>query len=284
MRKLVKQVVSSTAKNPLAWAVYRMCGELGGQLSHVHGHARLVRQNSERDETTARIAQELFPDPQVSSGPFKGLRYPALQSVGSMLLPKLLGSYESELHAPLEALLRKNYSAIVNIGCAEGYYAVGLALRCPDAIVHAFDTDDKARSLCGAMAQVNGVAGRVRIGSFCDPTLLCSISLGEKGLIICDCEGYEADLFNHQVVQHLSDHDVVVETHDFVNIDISVNLRDRFRRTHEIQSVKSTHDIEKAHTYRYPQLDRFNTNERFSILSERRPAIMEWLVMTPKAN
>ena len=46
--------------------------------------------------------------------------------MGSVLIPKLLGSYEQELQPLLQRLAAQNYSEIVDIGCAEGYYAIGL--------------------------------------------------------------------------------------------------------------------------------------------------------------
>jgi hypothetical protein len=72
---------------------------------------------------------DLFPTLRVAGGPFQGLHYPHRRSVGSAPLPKLLGSYESELHAALEQLLTEEHETVVDIGCAEGYYAVGLGLR-----------------------------------------------------------------------------------------------------------------------------------------------------------
>jgi hypothetical protein len=132
------------------------------------------------------------------------------------------------------------------------------------------------------MAKLNGLDGRVRIGGFCDEAALRSIPLGGKALIISDCEGYEGVLFTSEIAEFLARHDIIVETHDFIDIDISSRLRDVFARTHQVRSIKSTDDIEKAHTYRYSQLDRYDTKTRRLILGERRPAIMEWLAMTPR--
>ena len=63
----------------------------------------------------------------------------------SSCVPKLIGSYEEEVHPIIEEIIRRRYSIVVNIGCAEGYYAVGFALRIPDAIVYAFDVDTTAQ-------------------------------------------------------------------------------------------------------------------------------------------
>src|SRR5690349_7602657 len=54
----------------------------------------------------------------VQSGPFEGMRY-VPKAVGSTLVPKLLGCYESELHHTLNVILERNYQKIIDIGCAE---------------------------------------------------------------------------------------------------------------------------------------------------------------------
>jgi hypothetical protein len=284
MKTLLKNLVGGTAKSDGAWWAYRMCGRASQYLGKIYGHARFVRETFERDQNLTRIATELFPSLTVATGPFEGMRYPNLRSVGSALLPKLLGSYESELHPVLEQLLRQPYDAVVDVGCAEGYYAVGIGLRLGTAEIYAFDTDSRAREVCGEMAKLNGVAQRVHVGGLCDKAVLKSLPLGDRALIIADCEGYEKQLFDSEMAGVLARHDLIIETHDFIDISISKYIREVFARTHCIRSIRSVDDIQKAHTYDYPQLEKFTLSERRLILGERRPAIMEWFVMTPLAR
>lgn len=280
MKTLLKNFVTRTANSTMGWFVYRCCGRVSDTLGRVYGHARFVRQVKERDEARARMVREMFPTLTVAHGPFRGLRYPAAESHGSMLLPKLLGSYESELHPVLEELFANEYSTIVDIGCAEGYYAVGLARRFPAARVYAFDTSPVARRMCAEMAGLNGVADRITVGGFCDEATLRSIPKAGRTLIISDCEGYENSLFNVGSAEFLADHDLIIEAHDFIDIETSGRLRRNFSATHTITSIKSTDDIEKAHTYQYVEISSRTTGEKREILAERRPGIMEWLVMT----
>src|SRR5947207_8629242 len=74
----------------------------------------------------------------IQAGPFAGMRYVA-PATGRTILPKLLGSYETELHSIVEQVIAADHRVVINIGCAEGYYAVGLALRLPNSRVYAFD-------------------------------------------------------------------------------------------------------------------------------------------------
>jgi len=284
MKAIFKSVVRRTARNRVAWLLYRSCGALSRQLGRVYSHASFARESAERDDKLAGIARELFPGLTVAHGPFQGLKHSGARSVASAFLPKLLGSYESELHPVLEGMLLNDYSTIVDIGCAEGYYAVGLGLRFPRARVYAFDTDPEACEMCAEMAKLNGLGDRISIAGFCDEAALKSIPLGNRALIISDCEGYEGRLFGPELAVFLANHDLIVEAHDFIDINISVHLRRVFERTHQIQSIKSLDDIEKAHTYRYAELEKYSLGDRRQILAERRPAIMEWLVMTPKKS
>ena len=76
----------------------------------------------------------------VAAGPFAGMSYPVQASEGGRA-PRLLGAYEASLHPVIETVIARAYRQVLDIGCAEGYYAVGLARRIPDTIVHARDSD-----------------------------------------------------------------------------------------------------------------------------------------------
>ena len=101
------------------------------------------------------IANSLFPTRMVKEGPFKHLKYKDFTSHGSSIYPKLLGSYEAELHEFINLMLSKNLESVVDIGCAEGYYAVGFALKLKDIKVHAFDISEYAQKLCKEMSKLN---------------------------------------------------------------------------------------------------------------------------------
>ncbi len=54
-------------------------------------------------------------------------------------------------------------SALADVGCGYGAITIALALRAPDATVWAVDVNERARALCQANAEANGVADRVRV-------------------------------------------------------------------------------------------------------------------------
>ena len=74
----------------------------------------------------AKKLELMFTDLTVKNGPMAGLKYPSFSSFGSSIFPKLVGTYENELAPIINKLNATQYKLIIDIGCAEGYYAIGL--------------------------------------------------------------------------------------------------------------------------------------------------------------
>ena len=221
----------------------------------------------------------------VQGGPFAGMVYVASTvsafSQGvvckSALVPKLLGSYEAELHQIVAKLLKTRYPTVVNIGCGEGYYAVGFALRLPGARIYAFDTDPPARNLCAELAHANGVEARVIVAGECDHHRLAALTL-ERALIVCDCEGCELDLLRPDLVPGLKACDIVVELHDFIDPRISEIVLSRFEASHKIRLVEST----ERDPSNYSVLRNLAARDQRLAVNEFRPH-MEWAFMRSKS-
>jgi hypothetical protein len=277
LKSVIHYVISQSVRSDRLWRLFDAAVVRPVQYVQ-RERARLQRPVVDEDRALTLIA----PDMVVRHGVFQGMRYPHRQSVGSRLVPKLLGSYEREIHPLIERLCAVPYTDVVDVGCAEGYYAVGLALRLPSARVVAFDVDPQARELCSSMAAINGVADRVTVREICDEATLCSLQFRGRALIVADCEGYERELFTPRSVTALARHDVLVEVHDFVDIGISGYLRDVFAATHTVEEFQSLDDIHKAQQYEYEELESFDLASRRVLLGEYRPAIMSWFYMRPR--
>src|SRR5450432_1000849 len=107
---------------------------------------------------------------KVLAGPFAGMIY-VEQSVGSLLLPKLVGSYECEIKNIVEEICTGDYDTIIDVGSAEGYYAVGFARRMSDVRIVAFESEVKGRKLCKKMAAINNIENRITQRGSCDPKI-----------------------------------------------------------------------------------------------------------------
>ena len=214
---------------------------------------------------------------KVLAGPFAGMLYVA--EPGGSSLPKLLGSYETELHQWVTAIINTDYRKIINVGCAEGYYAVGLALKVPETRVFAFDIDPRARQLCEKMAKRNGVSERVEVRGECNCEGLDAL-LDDRSLVIIDCEGCELDLLDPGRVPNLRVSDVLVELHDFIDRSISPTIISRFADTHDISLVSG---LERDPS-NYPALETFNDWDRHVAVAEFRPEQMQWAFMHGKPS
>ena len=172
----------------------------------------------------------------VLDGPFKGMDFLA-QSAEGCHIAKLLGCYEQPLFPHIERAVQTPYAAILNIGCAEGYYAVGMARRMPGVQVHAFDVDDKARQICSQLAASNGVTARVSIGALFRPEDFAAHA-NQRTLVLCDIEGAEKDLLGADVPPSLAAADLIVESHECLVPGVTQMLMERFRATHDITLIE----------------------------------------------
>jgi len=191
------------------------------------------RENTPYNRLARRVGRRL--GWKVACGPFAGMKY-LRGDCCERSLPKLLGSYEQELWPVLRRLRTMPVSAVINIGCAEGYYAVGLARLIPGIPVYAFDCLPSAREATRRAAEANGVAGRMRILGACDAATLSALPLA-GALVVIDCEGAETDILDPSIAPGLRDSWILVELHDFVDPRITAALRARFDATHEVEMI-----------------------------------------------
>jgi hypothetical protein len=182
----------------------------------------------------ARIHRQAGSPRRVLSGPFKGLVY-TRHAADKLLLHRLFGAYECELHGAVERLCSGGHDAVVVAGAGEGYYAVGLARRLPQARVHAYEGYKWARHLLGQMISRNGVAERVRVGGYVSPAELERVlAPAARPALVCDVEGYEEILVDPAVAPSLARATILLELHECMKPGLTEKMRARFSGTHRI--------------------------------------------------
>jgi hypothetical protein len=174
--------------------------------------------------------------PLVLGGPFAGMSFVAQVAEGCCV-PKLLGCYEAELHPYIEQAILRDYARVLNIGVAEGYYAVGLARRLPRAKVFAFDLDQQAQRTCAAVAQANGVSEHVQVAGLFRGEDFQRYAQ-QRTLLVCDIEGAERELLDPDAYPALRQMDIIVELHDCFIPELSSRIPERFRASHDVTLVK----------------------------------------------
>lgn len=215
----------------------------------------------------------------VQQGPFAGMRYPRYAvGRGELVVPQLLGAYERELHPAFERVIARGYEQVVDVGASDGYYAVGLALEMPQATVRAFEMNDFPARVCRALAEENGVAGRIDLRGLATIDELRAVP-DRDSFVLCDCEGGEDELMDPAAVPLLARSDLIVELHEFAVPGIEATIERRFGATHDIEIVPTS----KSYIGEFPKLmdlPGVSYMDREIGVSEFRPVPMKWAVLT----
>lgn len=216
---------------------------------------------------------------KVLTGPFTGMVIVPKTADNGHVASKLLGVYEDELHDWIYDAVESNPDLVMNIGCAEGYYAVGLCRLLPNVAAMAVDIDIKANSAISEnlMANViNGLDVYVRRAT-CE-WIEDRLNLTEKPLIVMDCEGEEITLLDPNCVPSLLKTRVIVECYDTPLDSITDTLIKRFSATHTIQQTISQY----KDPYQFEFLKEFSDSDKCCLVNECRATSATWLYMVPK--
>jgi hypothetical protein len=277
LKSIVRQASESLVSSDLLWKILSRTLVRGSQflcaLRDQHDAAAAIQSHEP--------ARRALAERQIIAGPFRGMKYGATKALCSALYPKLLGTYEHELAGVFDRLLSRGHDLVVDIGAADGYYAVGFAFANPHTKVIAYDQDARARAELAKLAALNSVSERVEIRGRCDPAELLQLPEA-PGLAIVDCEGFESEALGGSVISHLRNWDFVIETHDGLVPGITKTLLARFADTHKTMVIEAIHDYDKADHVSVPTLDGLERRTIDRILSEgREHACLRWIYCTP---
>jgi hypothetical protein len=239
-------------------------------MPHWHLAARLVR-------IAARH--------EVVAGPFRGMKIQLSPLSSRHLLGYILGSQELELREVIGRIVERSYGTIINVGAADGYYAVGLALRLPSARIEAFETLGEFHPLIESSARLNGVSARIALRGMCDANALRR-SLEQAtppALVVMDIEGGEVDLLDPQSIPQLRQTDILVETHDAFVAQATDTLVDRFWQTHNVECYTAQARILPDFPADFlPAFRRWFPRLAVDLMDERRTGVQRWLFLAAK--
>lgn len=191
----------------------------------------------------------------VQSGPFQGMLF-RRAATGSLMGPRLLGCYEQELHDLVRA--SGKYRRLINVGCAEGWYAVGFARLFPGMQVIAYDIAPAAREACAQLAELNGVRDRIEIRNEFNAAEMAEFD--QPGTVVwMDVEGAEVPLLDSLGPTLGSKCDWVIETHPWQGGNTLDPVLRHFADTHDATIIEQQPRIFTDYPLLRPlgQLDRF---------------------------
>jgi hypothetical protein len=222
---------------------------------------------------------------EVLTGPFQGMKLHLSPVSSRHLLGYLLGTQELELHPIIEAVIQSGYRSVINVGVADGYYAIGLARRMPATHVIGFEGLPEHHEPFWRTARTNGVADRITMHGFCDIADLqkALAETNSRSLVLCDIEGGEKVLLDNEKIPELNHADILVETHDGLVAGCSKTLLQRFSETHDITSIyarpRAARDFPAK---KLPVIAKWLPRTAVELMNERRTGVQEWLFMTSR--
>lgn len=240
-----------------------------------------------RKETVAqrllRISLETYDlcKGKVLQGPFKGLQLNRDTWWGkSDLGAQCLGLYEKEI---LDFIFSQEpFDTFLDIGAADGYYAVGLLYSKMASKSICFEISEDGQRAIKENWIINKSPGELEIyGEANEQSIaLIAASLSANTLVLVDIEGYEFQLFSQKVISLLNKFTLLIEIHNWIDgfeEKYPALLRDLdkyFDVTIIKPSDRNTQNIELLRSY--------TDDNRLLVASERRPCLMRFLHLAPK--
>jgi hypothetical protein len=218
----------------------------------------------------------------ISQGPLKGLQLNRDTWWGkSDLGAQCLGLYEKEVLDCISA--QAPFDTFLDIGAADGYYAVGLLHAKMTKKAICFEISEEGQRATSENWLRNEEPGELEIHGEANEKSIASVAsnLTGKTLVLIDIEGFEFQLLSKEVIAALGKCAVIIEIHNWVDgfenkyPDLLKNLDSFFDITIISPSERNTQSIELLRSY--------TDDNRLLVSSERRPCLMRFLYLEPKS-
>lgn len=224
-----------------------------------------------------------FSRKRIASGIFSGMRF----VMHPPHLAKILGTYEMELTPLLRRLSQEPFRLLINIGAAEGYYAVGMKrFLWPKAESVAFETEACLRQVLANTATANHTP--VTLHGCCNFESFAPYRhrmKAEPTLIFIDVEGYEKAFLDPNHIPELEHAHILVEVHDLYVPDCSETLRHRFAKTHQLEVIHGIPRSLKDFPFHFPAIASLGlASSLLHTMNEGRPCLMHWFYLKPHSQ
>lgn len=222
----------------------------------------------------------------VKYGVFAGLKLSENAAWGSGdLATQCLGLYEQEIQNYLrEAQARDRRSVMLDLGGADGFFAVGSLVSGLFDECYVFESNPRSREMLMCNAKRNEVSENMHIRNEAteDAILRLLDTLPKKIFVLCDIEGAEYSVFTEAVLEKLGESEIIIEIHEFCrDMELgAIALRDKAAKYFEICEIRSRgRDLS-----RIPETEFLSDVERALLASEGRSRLGKWWILTPRAQ
>ena len=192
---------------------------------------------------------------------------------------KIYGFYENKIQQKLKDI---NNPILIDIGAADGFFAIGSLKSKICEFCYAFEETKKSRENLSKTAKINNVQnklsiiGKVTKDNFF--TLLPSKINFSEVTILCDIEGGEFDFFSDEILATIRDSNIIIEIHKNHNKNLEIDLLERVKKYFDVSIIidndKNFEGVSELHA--------LNDIDRNLICSEGRSYIGKWWHLSPK--
>jgi len=265
--------------------IYKVIKRDGIRLSIVRTVLRVLRQPDEIERVKIKILNQLALkyDFSVAYGPFKGMSFDRNVWWGTYDgITKMLGVYEQHILEKLIEFSRKGGATFIDIGAADGYFAVGMAYSKAFDRAYCFEISRPGQKYIQSNAEKNSCADQVIVKGEADYDSLKEILDKENGaVVLIDIEGAEFDLLSKKVLDLLQQCHVICELHPWLHpngYDEQEKLIGDAQDTFNVSVIQR----DAYNPNQFSELSDLKDEERLIAFGEGRGKNMEWLVLEPK--
>ena len=220
---------------------------------------------------------------KVAYGTFKGMKL-SKNTYWSKndIITHILGVYEKHVLKKIIEFSKKGNYPFIDIGAADGYFAIGMAFSETFKKIYAFEIDEEGRRSLNRNIENNLCKDKVVVDIEANfETLKEIVDKNKSAVILIDIEGSEFDLLDDNLLQLLSNCYIVCELHPtlsangFEKQNILINNAKAFFDVSIIQR-------ESYSPNKFSELNEFTDEERLIAFGEGRENNMNWLILEPK--
>ena len=196
---------------------------------------------------------------------------------------KLLGIYEKQVQEKILELKKKfKLKYFINFGAGDGYHALGLLKNDIFDYAYVFEINDKGKKIIYENSKINNLENKIKI--FGKANLvelqenLDNVKM-RQSLFLIDIEGEEFKMLNEENISMLKESILVIENHSFLS------KKEDVKRFFEL--IKKYYNLEilnngSRNPYNIKEIDDFDDDEKWLMMSENRKQTMDWLILVPK--
>lgn len=219
----------------------------------------------------------------VAHGAFKGMKLnKKVWWSKNDYITQTLGIYEEHILQKITHFAKNGSTTLIDVGAADGYFAVGMAYSNIYQKVYAFEIEKEGRDRILENANANKCNNKIKIFGEADVSSISKIiDEGDKVTVMIDIEGAEYDFLSDDMLTILNGNHVVCELHPWMvdgGDNLQIKLLSKASKQFNVELINR--EIYKPNMF--SEFDNLSDEERLIAVGEGREKNMQWMVLYPK--